>query len=180
MHVSAHHSSPAKTKAGLGLCNYASTEMGQFNVIELCPEPLTVPIGVEAVWALISPKNYNPRNEIQHIAICSYYYSGPKATSKDLLFDHIAEAYHLLTAKYGPKTHFMLSADSNRLNLSPILNLSPNLKQVVKVPTRLNPEATLDTIITTLAKYYKEPTTKPPISKLQIIPLDALRTTSQS
>ena len=57
----------------------------------------------------------------------------------------------------------MLEADANRLNLSPILNLSPDLRQVVDVPTRLNPEGTLDPIITSLASYYKAPVTKPPI-----------------
>ena len=76
---------------------------------------------------------------------------------------HIAESYHLLTAKYGTDLDFIIAGDTNRLNLSPILDLSPRLKQVVKVPTRLNPDAILDPIITTLTKYYKEPVTKPPI-----------------
>ena len=40
--------------------------------------------------------------------------------------------------------------------MNPIINLSPNLKQEVKVHTRLNPPAILDPIITTLG-------TKPPI-----------------
>ena len=34
---------------------------------------------------------------------------------------------------------------------------------MVKVPTRLNPDAILDPIITTLSKYYQEPVTKPPL-----------------
>ena len=50
------------------------------------------------------------------------------------------------------------------MNLNPILNLSPNLKQVVRVPTRLKPDAILDPIITTLWRYYQEPITKPPIN----------------
>ena len=33
----------------------------------------------------------------------------------------------------------------------------------MKVATRLNPDRTLDPIITTLRKYYCEPVTKPPI-----------------
>ena len=44
-----------------------------------------------------------------------------------------------------------------------ILNLSPSLKQVVKVPTRLNPDAILDPIITSMTKYYSPPVTKPPL-----------------
>ena len=130
----------------------------------LCPDIITVPVGVEAVWALISQKSRNPRNKIQNIAVCSLYYRGPKSTKRKELFDHIAESYHLLTAKYGTDLHFIIAGDTNRLNLSPILNLSPHLKQVVKIPTRLNPDAILDTIITTLSKYYCEPVTKPPIN----------------
>ena len=59
---------------------------------------------------------------------------------------------------------YIIAGDTNRLNLSPILNLSPRLVQVVKVPTRLNPDAILDPIITTLSKFYLEPVTKPPIN----------------
>ena len=46
----------------------------KYNVKRLCPDTITVPIGVEAVWALISPKIVNPRNRIRNIAICSLYY----------------------------------------------------------------------------------------------------------
>ena len=70
----------------------------------------------------------------------------------------------MLTAKYGTSLEFIIAGDTNRLNLNPILSLSPNLKQVVRVPTRLNPDAILDVIITTLSKYYLEPVTKPPIN----------------
>ena len=136
----------------------------KYFVKRLCPDPITVPIGVEAVWVLISPKVRNPMNPIKHIAVGSIYYRGPKSTKKQELFDHIAETYSILTAEYGTNLEFIIAGDTNRLNLSPILNLSPNLKQVVTVPTRLNPDAILDIIITTLPKYYQEPVTKPPIN----------------
>ena len=136
----------------------------KYNVKPLCPEVITVPVGVEAVWALITPKSRNPRNLIKYIAVCAIYYRGPKSTNKALLFDHIAESYHLLTAKYGSKLQFIIAGDTNRLNLSPILALSPHFKQVVKVFTRLNPESILDTIITSMSKFYQDPVTKPPIN----------------
>ena len=66
-------------------------------------------------------------------------------------------------SKYGSGIEFIIAGDTNRLNLSPILNLSPDLQQVVKVATRLNPDRILNPIITTLRKYYCEPVTKPPI-----------------
>ena len=43
----------------------------KYNVKPLCPNPITVPIGVEAVWAMITPKVRNPRNKVKHIAVCS-------------------------------------------------------------------------------------------------------------
>ena len=136
----------------------------KYIVKKLCPDVVTVPVGVEAVWVLITPKKRSC-NKFQYIAICSVYYRGPKSTKKKELFDHIAETFHLLSAKYGSNIQFIIAGDTNRLNLSPILNLSSNLKQVVKTPTRLNPDAILDPMITTMWKYYQEPVTKPPINQ---------------
>ena len=135
----------------------------KFIVQKICPDPVTVPVGVEAIWAVISPRN-NAGKKFKNIAVCSLYYRGPKSTKKQELFDHIGETYHYLSAKYGVNMEFIIAGDTNRLNLSPILNLSPRLVQTVKVPTRLKPDAILDPIITTLSKYYAEPVTKPPIN----------------
>ena len=136
----------------------------KYHIKELCPNPITVPIGVEAVWAIISNKKANPKSKIKYIAVSSIYYRGPKSTKKQELFDHIADTFHYLCSKYGAGIEFIIAGDTNRLNLAPILNLSPELEQVVKVPTRLNPDRILDPIITTLKKYYCEPHTKPPIN----------------
>ena len=70
-------------------------------------------------------------------------------------------------AKYGAGLQFIIAGDTNRLNLSPILNLSPSFKQVVQVPTRLNPDVTLDPVITTMWKLYQPPVTKPPLDNDQ-------------
>ena len=135
----------------------------KFIIKKICPDPITVPEGVEAIWALVTPKN-NSSRKLRHIAICSLYYRGPKSTKKQELYDHIAQTFHFLSAKYGSQLEYILAGDTNRLNLRPILSLSPRLVQAVKVPTRLNPEAILDPIITTLTKYYMDPVTKPPIN----------------
>ena len=139
----------------------------KFFIKPLNPELITVPDGVEAVWALLTPKDSKPNTQFSHIAVASIYYRGPKSTKKDELFDHIAQSYHLLMAKYGLGLQFIIAGDTNRLNLSPILNLSPSLKQVVQTPTRLNPPAILDPVITTMQKYYSPPVTKPPIDNDQ-------------
>ena len=59
--------------------------------------------------------------------------------------------------KYGRDLNFILTGDSNYLNLDSILSLSPSLVQTVKSWTRMNPPAILDPIIMTLACYYQEP-----------------------
>ena len=135
----------------------------KFITKRICPDPITVPEGVEAIWALITPRS-NTSQKLKYIAICSLYYRGPKSTKKQELYDHIAQTYHYLSSKYGGHIEFIMAGDTNRLNLSPILALSPRLVQKVKVPTRLNPAAILDPIITTLSKYYLEPETKPPLN----------------
>ena len=113
---------------------------------------------------MLKPKSKPRSSNFSYIAVCSYYYSDPKRTPRSVLYDHIAETCNLILAKYGENTEFILSGDTNKLNLNPILNMFPFFQQVVKVPTRLNPPSTLDTIITSLSKYYNEPITKPPLS----------------
>ena len=136
----------------------------RFNVIEVCPGLVTVPTEVEAVWVVLQPKDRSKSQSFKFIAVCSYYYAGPKRTPRNVIYDHIAETCNVLASKYGEDLEFILSSDSNKLNLNPILDISPSFRQVVKVPTRLNPSATLDTIITTLSPHYNKPVTKPPLS----------------
>ena len=131
----------------------------KYHILELCPKLFTVTSSVEAVWILLKSKIKGIDTKI---AVCSYYFS-KNITLKEDLYEHIISSYNLIKAKYGENIHMILCADSNRLDLSPILDLSEHLTQVVKVPTRLNPDAILDTIITTLSLQYESPITKPPI-----------------
>ena len=132
----------------------------KYFIKELCPSVITVPSSVEVSWALLTPKvQTNP--EVKHIAVASVYYT--KRTKAKDFTDHICEAYNMLLSKYGQGLHFIISGDFNRLNINPILALSPNLFQVVDIPTRMNPDATLDKIITTLSKFYLSPTSLPPL-----------------
>ena len=45
----------------------------KYHVKSLCPEPITVPIGVEAVWSLITPKSTSKRSRTKCIAFGSIY-----------------------------------------------------------------------------------------------------------
>ena len=133
-----------------------------FHIKELCPDVITVPVGVEAVWALIIPKNLPPNSRIKHIAVASIYYSS-KQTRKNDFLDHISQSYNLLCAKYGENLGFLIAGDFNQLRLEPLLNLSSDLKQVVTTRTRTNPDAILDKILTNLHSFYLSPTTLPPL-----------------
>ena len=133
-----------------------------YYIKELCPEVITVPVDVEVAWALLTPKYRSPQSRIKHIAVASVYYSSSQ-TRKDDFLDHISESYNILCAKYGSDLKFLIIGDINRLNIKPILNLSPDLHQAVKVITRHNPDATLDVIITNIQSLYQPPTTLPPL-----------------
>ena len=53
----------------------------KFTIKRICPDPVCVPDGVEAIWALISPRN-NQNKRFNYIAVCSLYYRGPKSTKR--------------------------------------------------------------------------------------------------
>ena len=94
--------------------------------------------------------------------MCSLY-SKPNSRKKSLLLDHINQAFHLISTKYGDGLHFIIAGDTNDLKLDNILNLSHNMKQLVVDMTRLNPPALLDPIISTLGCYYQRPACLPPL-----------------
>ena len=134
----------------------------EYFITKLCPDVITVPVGVEAVWALLTPKRRHSNTKIKHIVVASLYYSS-NFTRKDAFLDHISEAFNLVCAKYGSDIPVILGGDFNRLNIKPILNLSPDLKQTVTVVTRRNPDAILDLIITNIHGLYQSPTTLAPL-----------------
>ena len=115
-----------------------------------------IPWGVEAVWCVLTPHNVSHDSKVQKIACCAIY-SKPNSKRKTLLLDHISDAFNILSTRYGRGLHFILAGDTNDLKLQPILSLSPNLKQIVKKWTRMDPPALLDPIITTLSNFYQEP-----------------------
>ena len=136
----------------------------KFQVQNLTNTLVNIPWGVEAVWAILTPKNASKASKIQNIACCAFYCK-PGSKKKTLLLDHISETYNLLSTKYGRGLHFVLAGDSNDLKLDSILSLDSRLNQIVKDWTRLSPPAILDPIITTLSGLYQEP--------LCLEPLDA-------
>ena len=131
----------------------------KFNVSNITNTLVPVMWGVEAVWAIVSPKKINQASKIQHIA-CAAIYSKLGSQHKTDLLNHISDAFNIVSTKFGRGVHFIIAGDTNELRLKPIIDLSPNLVQIVKSPTRIDKttgkESMLDPIITTLSKYYQE------------------------
>ena len=134
----------------------------RYHVQDLTNTVISIPYGVEVTWALLTPKQVTANSIVKKIAVASIYCK-PDSRKKTLLLDHIAEAFHTLSSKYQSGLYFLMARDTNELKLDSILSLSPNLKQVVESPTRLNPPRILDPIITSLSIYYQKPICLPPL-----------------
>jgi hypothetical protein len=132
----------------------------KYFVKEICPNPITVPIGVEAVWTLIMPKSRDTDKQFKQIVIGSIY-SKPNSRKKSVLIDHICETFHFLRGQYGSDLHFLIAGDTNEMKLDSILDISSDIKQVVTDPTRGT--KMLDPVFTTMSKYYQTPKIKPPL-----------------
>ena len=55
-----------------------------------------------------------------------------------------------MSVKYKKGLYWIICVETNDLKLESILNFNPNVSQVVKNPTRLNPPTVSDPVITTL------------------------------
>ena len=127
----------------------------KFHIQNLTNTLIQIPWGVEAVWCLLTPKGVKRDSKIQKIACCAIYCK-PNSKRKTLLLDHIADAYNILSTKYGRGLHFVLAGDTNDLKLDSILHLDPRFVQIVKNWTRFNPPAILDPIMMTMSNLYQE------------------------
>ena len=75
--------------------------------------------------------------------------------------DHISDVFHMMSSRFSNGLYFMICGDSNDLKLDPILNLSPQLRQMVDKPTR--GMAMLDPVITDLHSFYQKPSIEAPL-----------------
>ena len=140
----------------------------KYQIQNLTNTVVNIPWGVEMTWALLTPKDVSNNSIVQHIVLGAIYVR-PKKPNKTLVYDHIAEVYNVLNARYGKGLFWCIAGDTNKLKLGPILSLDSNLKSVVTKPTRINEKnpqksTTLDNIITDLHKWYQEPEILPPIA----------------
>ena len=134
----------------------------KYHIRNLTQSLIEIPWGVEATWALITPKNITSDSSIKRIALCSVY-SKPNSKKKSLLLDHINQAFNLISTTFGNGLHFIIAGDTNDLKLENILNLTHNMRQLVNNVTRLDPPALLDPIMSTLGSFYQQPVCLPPL-----------------
>ena len=106
----------------------------KFYVKELMPNIVPYPEKLEIVWCQLTPKN--DIGNIKQIIVASIYCK-PRAKTKSKLLDHISATYMMMKSKYPVGCFFLLAGDTNDLKLDRLIDLSPNMKNVVRVPTRL-------------------------------------------
>ena len=72
--------------------NLVIAKKKKYEVENLTQSVISVPWGVEAVWAILTPKNCTTASQIKKIAVGSIYCK-PNSREKTLLLDHIAQVY---------------------------------------------------------------------------------------
>ena len=97
-------------------------DRSKFEIMNLTNPVVSVKLGVEAVWAVLTPKNVTQLGKVKKIA-CAAIYSKPGSKHKTNLLDHISDAFNILKAKHGRGLYFIIACDTNELRLKPILHL---------------------------------------------------------
>ena len=92
----------------------------KYKVENLTNSVITIPWGVEAVWALITPKNVTNDSKIKKIVIGAIY-SKPNSRKKTATLDHITDVYNHMSVKHQIGLHWIIAGDTNELNLQAIL-----------------------------------------------------------
>ena len=138
----------------------------KYEVTNLTNTLFPIKWGVEAVWAILTPKNMSISRKVKRLA-CAAIYCKPGSKNKTDLLDHLSDAFNIVSTKFGKGFHFIIAGDTNELRLKLLLDLSPNFVQIVTKPTRVDKvtgkEGILDPVIMTLSKFYQTPEILAPI-----------------
>ena len=81
------------------------------NTISKIQSVISIPWGVEVVWAVMTPKLVNSSSKIEKIVLGSIYCK-PDSRKKTLLLDHIAEVFNMMNSKYNRGLHWILCGDT--------------------------------------------------------------------
>ena len=130
--------------------------VNQRNFSSCIIKEIIVPAKLEVVWVKVFPKI---KNQVNTFIFCSIY-SKPNSKTKTLLNDHIATNYHLLKMKHEAIKFFLLG-DFNDHKPDVLLQLSPQLRQIVHYPTC--GQKVLDLCITDAHTLYHPPLLESPL-----------------
>ena len=119
-------------------------------------EDILVPQGLEVVWVKVAPKH---KCDLKLLIVCSIY-SKPNSHKKTILTDHVSMNYYLLKMKF-PDAKFLFLGDFNCYKPDYILQLSPQLRQLVHYKTY--GEKTLDLVISDMHIWYHPPVPSDPL-----------------
>ena len=114
------------------------------------------PDKVEAVFGIMRPKNANAK--IREIIIAAFY-SPPKSRKNPHLLDHLLSTTLYLLSKY-PNAGVVIGGDKNDLNITPLLDGIPRLRNIVTKPTHKT--KVLDIMLTNMHSLYSVPIITPP------------------
>ena len=116
---------------------------------------LSAPSGVEVIWTVF----YSQNNQTKKFAVAAVYVP-PRSRKKAETTEFLISSVFLLLAKFD-KIKFIICGDINNLDIKPITDAVPVLKQIVDKPTHNN--RILDVIITDMKELYYPPFVKPPL-----------------
>ena len=111
--------------------------------------------GVEVIWTVF----YSQNNQTKKVAVVAVYVP-PRSRKKAETTEFLISSVFLLLAKFD-KIKFIICGDINNLDIKPITDAVPVLKQIVDKPTHNN--RILDVIITDMKELYYPPFVKPPL-----------------
>ena len=101
----------------------------------------------------------NGKAKIREIIIAAFY-SPPKSRKNPLLLDHLLSTTQFLLSKY-PNAGVVIGGDKNDLNITPLLDGIPRLRQIVTKPTHKS--KVLDIMLTNMHSLYCVPIITPPV-----------------
>jgi hypothetical protein len=147
---------PAVSVTGGGVAIVYSEE--NFTVEEANVE---VPEGIEAVWALLTPKN-SEIETVKKILVGGIYIS-PRSQFKQQTVEHIIETMHSVQSQYEESVRYIIGGDFKKVDIEDILESNGALQQVCSVATRN--QRTLELVITCMATMLHPPTTLDPLKQ---------------
>ena len=107
-----------------------------------------VPCNLEVKWCIGRPN----QGDIKIIIFGVLYYT-PRSRRKGKMLDHLVSTIHDLLNRFND-AKIILGGDRNDLDLAPVYNSVPGLKQIQTEPT--HKRKTIDIVATTMWRQYKQ------------------------